>query len=188
MNKEVVVIGGGGYARVVIDIVERSGDKVKGLLDDALAIGTMVDGYPIIGKIDEFQKDSGCFYIIAIGSNEVRNDIVNKLNVPWYTAIHPTAIISKTAYVDEGSVIAANVVINPGAMIGKHCIVNSSSIIEHGDIIKDFVHISSGVTIGGEVVVGENSMIDLGCIIQRNIKIASGSKIKVGQVITSDLA
>lgn len=188
MNKEVVVIGGGGHAKVVIDIIELSGDKVKGILDDGLEIGTMVDGYPIIGKINDCQKDLECLYIIAIGSNEVRNDIVNKLNVPWYTAIHPSAIISKTAYVDEGSVIAANVVVNSGAMVGKHCIVNSSSIVEHGDIIKDFVHISSGVTIGGEVVIGENSMIDLGCIIQRNIKIASGSKIEAGYVVASDMA
>ena len=189
MSKSVVIIGASGHGKVIADIIVNSGDKVLGFLDDADDVqGKKIIGFPVLGKIADYDNYKDCEFVIAIGNPYVREKISNELPVKWYTAIHPTAVISSLdVEIGEGTVIMANAVVNPSARIGKHCIINTGAIVEHDNILEDYVHLSPNVTLAGIVKVGKSTHIGAGSCTKQVINIASDCIIGAGTVIVKDI-
>jgi len=189
MSKNVVVIGASGHGKVIADTIIKSGDKVVGFLDDGVDKGSRVAGIEILGKIEDYKIFENCEFIIAIGNLNIRRKIANDLPVKWYTAIHPSAVISSLEVeLGEGTVVMANAVINSSAKIGKHCIVNTGAIVEHDNYIGDYVHLSPNATLAGTVTVGEMTHIGVGACVKNNINIASNCTIGAGAVVVKDIS
>ena len=72
MCKEVIIIGAGGHAKVICDIIRKSGDKVFGFLDDNICKGTEIMGSSVLGKTDKISEYKQKEFIVGIGSNSVR--------------------------------------------------------------------------------------------------------------------
>lgn len=71
--KKVIIIGASGHGKVVADIVLKSNDQITGFLDDGIQKGTIILGYPVLGKTsDVLNYISDHEFIIGIGSNQVR--------------------------------------------------------------------------------------------------------------------
>lgn len=189
MSKSVVIIGASGHGKVIADIIVNSGDKVLGFLDDADDVqGKKIIGFPVLGKIADYDNYRDCEFVIAIGNPYIREKISNELPVKWYTAIHPTAVISSLdVEIGEGTVIMANAVVNPSARIGKHCIINTGAIVEHDNILEDYVHLSPNVTLAGIVKVGKSTHIGAGSCTKQVLNIASDCIIGAGSVIVKDI-
>lgn len=187
MCKAVILIGGGGHAKVVIDCVRGAGREVAGILDDGLVPGVLVQDVPVLGKVADAEKYPGHAFLIAIGSNAARSRIAQTLSVDWCTVIHPSAVVSPSAHIEAGTVVMPRAVINAGARVGGHCIVNSGAIIEHDGHIADFVHISPGAALGGTVTVGEGAHVGIGAILRNNITVCGGSIIGAGAVVVKDI-
>lgn len=189
MSKSVVIIGASGHGKVIADIIVNSDDKVLGFLDDADDVqGKKIIGFPVLGKIADFDKYRDCEFVIAIGNPYIREKISNELPVKWYTAIHPMAVISSLdVEIGEGTVIMANAVVNPSARIGKHCIINTGAIVEHDNILEDYVHLSPNVTLAGIVKVGKSTHIGAGSCTKQVLNIASDCIIGAGSVIVKDI-
>lgn len=192
MKKRVVIIGAGGHAKVIADIIIKSGDEVVGFLDDNYLKKTkVIYDLEIIGKISdcvELQKNDGkLYFIIAIGNNNVRKKIAQTFNLNYYTAIHPTAVIGLEVRICKGTAIMANTCINPNARIGKHCIINTGAVIEHDNVIEDFVHVSPNATLCGTVKVGANTHIGAASVIKNNINITNDCTIGAGAVVVKDI-
>lgn len=189
MSKSVVIIGASGHGKVIADIVIKSGDSVAGFLDDADDVqGKKIIGFPVLGKIADYDNYRDCEFVIAIGNPYIREKISNELPVKWYTAIHPTAVISSLdVEIGEGTVIMANAVVNPSARIGKHCIINTGAIVEHDNILEDYVHLSPNVTLAGIVKVGKSTHIGAGSCTKQVLNIASDCIIGAGSVIVKDI-
>lgn len=192
MQQKVVVIGAGGHAKVVADIVIKNKDILLGFLDDNINLNVnIVDEYSILGKIEEcikiHEKDEKIKFVIAIGNNITRSEIAQKYMLPYYNAIHPTATIGMNVEIKEGTVVMAHTSINSNAKIGKHCIINTGSIVEHDNIISDFVHISPKVALGGTVRVGEKTHIGIGATIRNNINIGDNIVIGAGAVVVKNI-
>lgn len=178
--KKVVILGASGHAHVIADIVSACGDMVEAFLDDN------TDILGVAGSISDYTKYSTCEFIIGIGSAEVREKFSN-LPVKWYTAIHPSAVVSPKATIGEGTVVMPNAVINSGAVIGKHTIINTNAVVEHDNVIGDYVHISVGAKLGGAVHVGKTTWIGIGATISNNIDICGGCVIGAGAVVVKDI-
>lgn len=176
----VVILGASGHARVIADIVFASGDTVEAFLDD----DTSIPG--VAGSISDYCKYPTCEFVIGIGSAEVREKL-SGLPVKWYTAIHPSAVVSSKATIDEGTVVMPNTAINAGAKIGKHAIINTGAIIEHDNIIENYVHVSVGAKLGGTVHVGKATWIGIGAIVSNNISICEDCLIGAGAVVVEDI-
>ena len=185
--KQVVIIGASGHGKVVADIVEKSGNLVRGFLDDN-GIGE-VFGYSILGQVCDYNKYvSECEFVIAIGNNEIRENIANKLNqVRLFTAIHPTACMAKDVIIGQGTVVMANAVINSTAKIGCNCIINTGVIVEHDNFIDAYVHLSPKVALGGTVRVGKATHIGIGATVRNNIIIAENCIVGAGAVVVNDI-
>lgn len=192
MNKQVVIIGAGGHAKVIADIIQKSNDKLIGFLDDNLPKETIViKNYKIIGNFnDRFSisaENKDVEFVIALGDNNKRKEIANSSNIKFYTAIHPSAQIGLDVNIEQGTVVMANTVINSAAKIGKHCIINTGSIIEHDNIIENFVHISPNAALGGTVKIGETTHIGIGAVVKNNIKVCENCIIGAGSVVVKDM-
>ena len=174
MSKDVVIIGAGGHAKVIADIILCSGDNLVGFLDDDVSKQgqTIYKDHKVIGRIEGYSNFRDCSFIIAIGDNKTRAKIAEELKVDWYTAIHPSAVIADTVKIGVGTVVMAGVVINVDTIIGKHCIINTSATIDHDNIIGDFVHISPGAHLAGTVSIGDYSWIGIGVVVINNINIS----------------
>ena len=189
MNKQVIVIGASGHGKVVADIVRRSGDTLLGFLDDNERLPTEVAGIPVLGKVEDYVKYSETSFIIGIGNSVVREKIAHQLcDVHWYTAIHPSAVISALdTRIGVGSVVMANAVINPSAHIGEHCIINTSAVVEHDNRVENFAHISVGAKLGGTVSIGTHVWVGIGSTIVNNITICDHCTIGAGAVVIHDI-
>lgn len=192
MHKKVVIIGAGGHAKVIADIVIKAQDILLGFLDDNLEKGKkIICDYYVLGEIQEALKlqkqDENIEFFIAIGNNEIRKEISNKYKLNYYTAIHPNAQIGLDTTIGEGTAIMANACINSSAKIGKHCIINTGAIIEHDNLIEDFVHISPNAALGGTVKIGENTHVGIGSAIKNNINVCENCKIGAGAVVVKDI-
>lgn len=188
--KSVIIIGASGYGKVVADIIQKSGDKIYGFLDDNTELKNKFLGFPILGKVESYKKYKNIVeFIIAIGDTDARSNISNKLqNVEIYTAIHPTAVISNLdVLIGKGTVVMANAVINSGSHIGDFCIINTGAIVEHDNTIEDFVHISVGAKLAGTVYVEKYTWIGIGAVVSNNLKICKNCVVRAGAVVVEDI-
>lgn len=175
------LFGASGHAKVIIDILKASGENIEGLVDDNLQIDHLMDYKVLHNRIDISPV------IVSIGLNAVRKKVVEKLTGKFGKAIHPTAIISDTVTVGEGSVIMQGAIIQSCANIGKHCIINTGASVDHECIVEDFAHISPHSTLCGNVSVGEGTWIGAGSIIIPGVKIGKWCVIGAGSVVTKDI-
>lgn len=186
--KNVIIIGAGGHAKVITDIIQKSGDNIKGFIDSKRCKGEFL-GYPILGNNSDYIKFSDCYFVIAIGNSKAREKIYNDMKtMKWYTAIHPSASISSIGVsIDIGTVVMPNAVINTDAKIGKHCIINSSSTVEHDNKIDDYVHVSVGTKLAGHVSVGRHTWIGTGATVSNDISICGNCMIGAGAVVVKNI-
>lgn len=189
--KKIVIIGAGGHAKVIADIIIKSGDEVIGFLDDNVEIGTIIIKFKslkIIGTSKDIKNfDDNTFFVIGIGSNDIRKKISAENNVKWYTAVHPNAIIGIDVIIEEGTVIMPGAIINVGTRIGKHSIINTSASIDHDNEIGNFVHVSPNATLAGTVKVCDLTHIGAGATVKNNISINKKSVIGAGAVVIKDI-
>jgi len=187
MNREIIIIGSSGHGNVIADIILKSNDKIVGFLDDDLSRTNPYD-VPLLGKISDCFKYSDKKFIIAIGNNEIRRKIVERYpDLDYYTAIHPSAVISNNVKIGKGSCVMAGAVINACVKIGNHCIINTTSVVEHDCTVDDYTHISPNACLGGTVNVGKSCHIGAGSTVKNNIYITDNVVVGVGAVVVKDI-
>ena len=191
--KEIILLGAGGHAAVILDILKAqiaNGEKIKikGLLDDSNKKEWM--GYPVLGstlEVNDFNEEN-TYFIIAIGSNEIRYKLSEKYShLKFFTAIHPSAILGSGVSVESGSVVMPNVTINANSQIGRHVIVNTGAIVEHDNVIEDYVHLSPRATLCGGVTVGQMTHVGAGATVIQGKVIGKNSIIGAGATVITNI-
>jgi acetyltransferase EpsM len=193
MNR-IAVIGEGGHSKVIQDIITAvNGYKIIAILDDKYEDIQKREGilYGPISVVPMIENDfENIEFIIAIGNNQVRSEIVKRIglqNNRFATLIHPSAIISPSASIGEGTVVMPNCVIHANAEIGKHVIINTGAIVEHDNHIGDYAHISPNTTLTGNVYVGEGVHVGASATVIPGIKIGDWSIIGAGSTVIRDI-
>ena len=187
MSERIIVIGASGHGKVIADIVQAAGDEVVGYLDDDLNKQNC-GMFPVLGAVCNARKYPDCKFIIAIGNNAVRKQIAAQLTfVSWYTAIHPSAVVSPSAVIGEGTVVMPNAVINAEAVVGQHCIINTGAIVEHENQIGNYAHISPRAALAGNVSVGEGTHIGVGVCVKNNLDVCGGCTVGAGAVVVKNI-
>ena len=190
--KDIVLIGGGGHCRAIIDVLEQEGRfNIIGIIDKPELLGKTVLGYQIIGNDSELNNLVKKCKNVLITIGQITSplsriklfDMVFKLGFSLPTIISPRAYISPHASIGIGSVIMHDVVVNANAIIGDNCIINTKSIIEHGTNIGNHCHISTNVVINGDVDVGDCSFIGSGSVTKEGIRINDNFFAKAGSII-----
>ncbi|MFK8038661.1 MAG: acetyltransferase [Crocinitomicaceae bacterium] len=191
-EKEIIIVGAGGHARVVIEIANLLGYVVKGIIDlNFDGQSEIILGVNVIGGVDKLKNISKDTNIaIAIGDNKIRSKYVLALKKEGFSLpvlIHPAAIVSKTSVIGNGSLICAGVIITTEVKIGIGSIVNTGSIIDHESEIHDFVHVAPGVCIAGRTKIGRFTFIGIGSSIIDKIEIDENVSIGAGSTIVKNI-
>jgi len=190
--KDIVLIGGGGHCKAVIDVIELEGRfNIIGIIDKPELLGKNVLGYPIIGNDSELNNLVKRCKNVLITIGQIRSplprinlfDTVLKLGFTLPSIVSPRAYISQHASIGKGSVIMHDVIVGADVKIGDNCIINTKSIVEHGSSIGNHCHISTNAVINGDVVVGNGSFIGSGAISKEGVRIGDNCFAKAGSVI-----
>lgn len=185
MTKNLILVGGGGHCKSVIEAAESAGYNILGVLDTPENVGKQVLAYSVIGTDDDIPLyvDKAEF-IITVGlikNPAIRIRIYNRIKEAGgklATIIASTARISKYATVGEGTVIMHQAFVNAGAQIGENCIINTFCNIEHDAHVGAQSHISTGAMVNGDCNVGERVFIGSQSVLANGITI--GDDIIVG--------
>lgn len=189
---EVWIIGNGGHARVVNDVLKfQKKFLVAGFISDDPDSPPIESDLRHIGPInlDTVRQYGVQRAVIAIGDNNIRVLIARKLNdvVEWVTAIHPSAIASPTARVGRGVLLSAGSIVQPGVRLGDHVILNTGASVDHDSVIGDYAHIAPGVHLAGNVMVGQETLVGIGACVIPGIKIGRGAVIGAGSSVIRDV-
>ena len=177
------LFGGSGHAKVIADLIQLQGYTLGVVYDDNPE-GKEINGTPVRCAADLEVKGP---LIISIGSNEIRRLIAGRYPVDYSTAFAPSAQISKSVQIDDGSVVMHGAIINAESKIGKHCIINTGASVDHECIVGDFVHCAPHSTLCGNVHVGEGAFIGAGVTVIPGIKIGKWATVAAGATVVSDV-
>jgi sugar O-acyltransferase (sialic acid O-acetyltransferase NeuD family) len=177
--RSVVILGGGGHAKVIIGAARAAGFSVRAVYDDAPERhGSMVLGVRVEGPTSEAPRE-GLPTIIAVGDNRARKQIA-ELPCEWISLVHPNAWVHDSVRMGAGTVVFAGAVIQPDAQLGEHVIVNTSASVDHDCVVGNFVHLAPGTTLGGDATVGEGTLLGIGANVIRGVSIGRWSVIGAG--------
>lgn len=192
---KIVVIGGGGHAKVLISILKKCSYEVVGYTDD-YDRGSIL-GVSYLGKdsiLKEIGKESRVSHaVVGIGKVDCSDtrlriqEAVKRWGFTFPIITSPRASVNEDVVLGEGTVVFDGVVINSGARIGRACIINSNGTVEHDSRLGDNVHLAPGATVSGGVTIGDNCMIGVGACILHSVSVSSGALIGAGSTVVKDI-
>jgi len=178
--------GAGGHGKVVLDAMQVAHINCTGFVDDK-EISNWA-GLSVL-KLSDLVLESSIYFHLAIGNCKTREAIAAELNnANYFSVIHPSAVIAKTAQIGLGTFSAAQSVIAPDAKIGNHCIINHAAVVDHDCVVGDYTHIAPQCSLGGGVKVGKGVLIGTGAVVLPGITIADYAVIGAGAVVTKNVA
>ena len=188
--KEIIILGAGGHCRSLIDVIEiENRFKIAGIIDNELRIGDKVLGYEVIGNDNDLKSLRKKYKYAIIGVGQIKTakiriklfNLLKSLDFILPVIISPRAYVSKYAFIDEGSVIMHDVLVNVNVKIGKNCIINTKALIEHDVIIEDNSHISTGAIVNGGTIVKKNAFFGSNAVSKEYIEI--DTFVKAGSLV-----
>lgn len=189
-----LLIGGGGHCRAVLDILKMLSLNVDGIVDNNTALHNVL-GIPIVGTDKDIinlrkKYEAALVTVGQIKNSDTRQAIYQLLINSNYiipTIISPIAHISHYVSINSGTVIMHMALINSNVSIGKNCIINTKSLVEHDVVIGDHCHISTGAILNGGVRIGDSTFIGSGAIVREGISIGKKCIIGMGSIIKHDI-
>lgn len=192
MIPKLLLIGGGGHCKSVIDVIEQENKySIAGIIDKKEFLGQKVLGYEIIGCDDDlaglFKKFKYAFITVGqIKTPDLRIKLFNQLNTIGFktpSILSPIAYVSKHATIGRGTVVMHNALINANVTIEHNCIINSKALIEHDCVVEDHCHISTGAILNGGTVIKRGTFFGSGAVSKEYMTVVENSFIKAGSLV-----
>ena len=188
--KSVLLIGCGGHARSLIELIESSADWwIHGLVGLPEQVGSSLLGYPVLGcdaDLPALRAECSAA-VLAIGQIPYpapRQRVAAQLELLDFqlpVLISPYAVVSRHAQLGPGTTVGHGVIVNAAAVVGAYCILNSRALIEHDAHIGDHCHISTGVLVNGSVRLGSGSFIGSGTMLREGLELPPNTVIGAGK-------
>ena len=193
----IVVVGGGGHGKTVIEMLRAVGGyRIIGILDDGLDVGCKILEVPVLGwlKLLSILEQQGLRYVInavgGISRLQIRKDVFiqiaeAKLQCP--TLVHPRAFVEPSAKLAEGVQVFPLAYVGSEAEVGFGCIINTAAVVSHDCVLGDYVNLSPNVSLAGEVEVGEMTLIGMGVTVNLRVKVGRNAKIGNGATVKGNV-
>ncbi len=190
-QRPVVLIGGGGHAKVLLDIARLTHRTVAGVLtledDNTLPLATL-------GNDDRLRDRSFVAahdFFVAIGQTQARRRIAETLaehGATLATLIHPACVVAADVEIGGGTALVAGIIVNSGSKIGQHCTLNTACSVDHDCRLDDGVQIGPGARLCGGVICQEDAFIGAGAIVIEGRMIGASAVVGAGATVVSDIA
>lgn len=194
MTKNLILVGGGGHCKSVIEAAESAGYNILGVLDTPENVGKQVLAYSVIGTDNDIpQYVDKAEFIITVGfikNPAIRIKLYNKVKEAGgklATVIASTAHVSKYSTIGEGTVVMHQAFVNAGAQIGVNCIINTFCNVEHDAQIGDQCHISTGTMVNGDCKVGDRCLIGSQSVLANGISVGDDIIVGAGSLVRKSI-
>jgi sugar O-acyltransferase (sialic acid O-acetyltransferase NeuD family) len=188
VNGQIVILGGGGHAKVVVDIIRRIGSlDIVGYTD--LGVGALGTTAYLGGDeiLPELRRRGVAYAFVALGDNALRVERgahARALGFILPALVCPSATLSPSAQVGAGALVMSGCVVNADACIGDLAIVNTRASVDHDCVIGPGAHVAPGAVLAGNVAVGEGAVIGAGATVINGMSIGPGAVVAAGAVVT----
>jgi sugar O-acyltransferase (sialic acid O-acetyltransferase NeuD family) len=193
-----LIFGGGGHAKSIMDMVKQLDEYViAGILDDdKLLTGKEVLGIPVLGTRISFPilinqgvrlAANGVGGILDINIRIKIFESLENAGFSFPTLVHPRANVETSAVVEEGVQVFANAYIGSEAHLQSRCMVNTNAVVSHDCVIGMYSHIAPGALLAGEVRVGARTLIGMGVTTAIGVRIGDNVRIGNGAIILADV-
>ena len=195
MGGKLLLIGGGGHCRSVLDCVLSAAQYAEvGIIDSKE--GSSFPGVPVVGTDSDIPSlcrkgwTDAFVTVGSVGDTAVRRRLYRMLkdlglHIP--VIIDPTAAVARGTEIGEGTFVGKRAVINTGAIVGEGCIINTGALVEHDCRIGSFAHVSPGAVLCGQVTLGADSHVGAGSVVRQLITIGEHALIGAGSVVVRDI-
>lgn len=194
-SKRLLLIGGGGHCRSMLDSLLRLGEYDEiGIIDRESE--SQIFGVPVIGTDSDLPRlfaqgwHDAVITLGSIGAPARRRMLFQELSEIGFRfppVVDPSALIGVGAEIGDGTFVGKRAVINSGTRVGRCAIINTGAILEHDCSIGDFAHIAPGCTLCGQAAVGENTHVGAGSVVRQRLHIGAGTLIGAGSVVVSPI-
>lgn len=193
MSKRLIIIGNGGHASVLTEILLAQGEKIIGYtapIKEENSFGLVYLGTDEV--INEYSNNEIelVMGIGMLGPDSFREKLFRHFKEQSYTfksVIHSSAIIAPSAKLAEGVQVMAGAIIQTGTKVADNTIINTGAIVDHDGCIGVHVHIAPGTRISGVVQIGHSTHIGTGVTIIQGIKIGNSCLIGAGSVVVKNI-
>lgn len=188
-----VVVGAGGHAGPVLELLDALGVEVAGLVDRSTDQPPLL-GRSVIASLDELAELTArgvTSAVIAVGDNAARlrlGDLAHAAGLALPTVAHPSALVSPSASLAEGVQVMARGFVGPGAEISRLALVNTGAIVEHECRVGAASHVAPGAVLCGAVLIGEQCLIGAGSTVAPGRSVGDGSIVGAGTAVVADVA
>ena len=195
-KKDIVIIGSGGLAREVRWLIEEC-NKVQNRWNllgwiSKESPGTVITGLPVLGDDDWLlNHDTPIDVAVSIGNGPLRKKIVsylrNNTELSFPVIISPSAELSDSVTLGEGSIITSKCILTVDITIGEFFFCNLASTVGHDCIIESFVTLNPGVNVSGNVILKECVSIGTGATINQGLTVAENSIVGAGAAVVNNI-
>lgn len=193
----IIIYGGGGHGKSLIDLVRLlKGYKLHGIIDDGLIAGESVMGVPVLGGVEQLPGlfESGVRQaanaVGGIGNVAIRVEVFQRLQWAGFacpTLIHPHAFVEQSASLVGGVQVFPHAYVGSEAQVGFGSIVNTSAVVSHECQLGEYTNISPGALLAGGVQVGDRALIGMGATVNLNVRIGAGARVGNGATVKADV-
>ncbi len=191
----ILLVGAGGHAVSCIDVVERSGFKIVGLIGQQHELGLNVLSCRVLGCDNDIPDhfNTVTTALVAVGQIDtpsVRMRIYKRLREIGFdlpAIVSPLAYLSDYAKVGAGTIVMHGTIVNASAIIGDNCIVNTRALVEHDAHVGNHCHIATGAVLNGGCELGEGTFVGSGAVIREGVKVGRRCVIGMGALVRHDL-
>jgi sugar O-acyltransferase (sialic acid O-acetyltransferase NeuD family) len=188
MKGELIVVGGGAHARVVIVAAKQAGFNVIGYTDRHPSIPELSASY--LGTDDVIGNHPNAQLVLGIGSvraDTLREAIVDRICVAaerWARVVEPSAFVAPDTSLGPGVVILAGSIVACGSVIGPHALVNSMVMVDHDCIVGGYTHLCPGSILGGGASIGPHSLMGINSCLRDHVALGANVTVGMGAVVT----
>ncbi len=193
MNKPIIIIGNGGHASVLTEILLSNNQKIIGFT--APVFENNFYNIPYLGN-DEVILDYHPLdieLVLAIGMvnpSPLREKIYKRFckeNYHFKNVIHSSAIIAPSVKFGQGVQVMAGSIIQTNTEVADNSIINTGALIDHDCKVGPHIHIAPGTKISGNVRVNKGTFIGTGATIIQGIEIGENCLIGAGAVVVKNI-
>lgn len=187
VTKDLIVVGSHGFSKEVAWAAKAAGWNVIGYLDDTEGN----NGLDYLGLVADWQQYSDMSFIVAFGNPIIRRRVVAEMQSTgkpkFATIVHPSAQMSGSVFIGQGSVVTAGCTLTTDIQIGEHCIININSTVGHDTTLEAFVTVSPLVAVSGNVHIKYGAEIGTGSAIRQGINVGCNAIVGMGSVVVKDV-
>ncbi|MDF3917322.1 acetyltransferase [Salinicola salarius] len=194
----IILLGAGGHAKVVLDLIHALNRQILGICDPGLATqGAKVwRGLSVLGNDEVIERYAPSHVELANGTGSLPGShLRRRLHVQFTrrgyrfaTLVHPSAILGSGVELGRGVQIMAGAIVQADTRIGDNAILNTGARIDHDGDIGRHVHVAPGAVISGDVKIGKACHIGAGATLRQGICIGSDAIIGMGTTVIVDVA